>query len=123
VFFEGGADFVVRQSGNPAGRPRKAIGDLSASARKYSQLALQTIVDICLYANADRDRLTAAKELLDRGFGKSLQPIDMLLMGKKLAELSTDELLTLNARLISAAPIVDVTPEPVQEPPGEEKLN
>ena len=106
------------QSGNPGGRAKKAIGDLSANARKYSVLALETIVDICLHAQADRDRLVAAKELLDRGYGRALQPVDLVLLGRKLSEMSTEELVSINARLISA-PIIDITPEPVQETPDE----
>jgi hypothetical protein len=37
-----------------------------------------------------RDRVTAANALLDRGYGKPVQSVDMLLIGKKIAELSDD---------------------------------
>jgi hypothetical protein len=44
----------------------------------------------------------AANSLLDRGFGRSVQSIDMLLLGRKIAELSDAELAELSARLVSA---------------------
>jgi two-component system, chemotaxis family, CheB/CheR fusion protein len=69
----GKGGFQKGKSGNPGGRPRKAIGDLSAEARKYAGLALATIVQICAEAKMDRDRLAAARELLDRGFGRAVQ--------------------------------------------------
>jgi len=112
----GKGGFQKGQSGNPGGRPRKAIGDLSAEARKYAGLALETIVKICAEAKMDRDRLAAARELLDRGFGRSVQAIDLVLMGRKITELSRDELLALDAMFVSAG----VT---TKQPPAEEAVH
>src|SRR5262249_47304444 len=36
-----------RSSGNPSGRPCRHIGDLSREARRYSHLAVSTLVRIC----------------------------------------------------------------------------
>jgi hypothetical protein len=36
---------------------------------------------------------------LDRGFGKPTQAIDLVMLGRKISELSTAELIELNARL------------------------
>jgi hypothetical protein len=47
----------------------------------------------------------AAKELLDRGNGRRIQAVDMIMIGKKLTELSTDELIVLNARLVSSGAV------------------
>jgi Family of unknown function (DUF5681) len=109
--------FKPGQSGNPGGRPRKHVGDLGAAARLYAGLALETIVQICGNAKADRDRLAAARELLDRGFGRSVQAIDLVLMGRKITELSRDELVALDALLASAAAVG------TEESPGPEALN
>ena len=46
-----------------------------------------------------RDRVAAANALLDRGFGRPTQAIDVIMLGKKISELSTAELIELNSRL------------------------
>jgi hypothetical protein len=86
----------------PGGRPPKAIADLTADARKYAVFALSTIVQICAEAKMGRRRLAAACELLDRGFGRAIQAVDVIMLGRKLSELSTDELIALNSRLVSS---------------------
>jgi hypothetical protein len=113
----GKGGFKPGRSGNPGGRPRKAIGDLSAEARKYAGLALETIVKICAEAKMDRDRLAAARELLDRGFGRAVQAVDLIMMGKKLTELSTAELIALNERFASLSAAV------AGQLPAEELMN
>jgi len=112
----GKGGFVKGRSGNPGGRPRNAIADLSAEARKYAGLALETIVQICEKAKSERDRLTAARELLDRGFGRPIQAVDMIMIGKKLSELSMEELTALNSRLISSGAVIDADPLQAEEP-------
>ena len=51
----------------------------------------------------ERNPLVAARELLDRGYGRPLQMIDASIMRKKLTDLSPDELDALEARLLSDA--------------------
>jgi len=94
--------FKKGQSGNPAGRPRKAIADLSRESRRYATLALNTLVTICK-TGMERNRLSAARELLDRGYGRPVQAIDMITAGKKLTELTPAELAQFEARLMTAA--------------------
>jgi hypothetical protein len=113
----GKGGFKKGQSGNPGGRAKKAVGDLAAEARLYARLAIDTIVKICAEAKADRDRLAAARELLDRGFGRSVQAIDLVLMGRKITELSKDELLALDAMFVSAGAIG------TEEPPAQEAVH
>jgi hypothetical protein len=98
----GKGGFVKGQVANPGGRPRRHIGDLSREARQYAQLALNTLVKICK-SGMERNKLTAARELLDRGYGRPVQSIDMITAGKKLSELSADELAAFEARLMTAA--------------------
>jgi hypothetical protein len=109
------AKFVKGQSGNPSGRPRKAIADLSAEARRYGKMALAALVDI-LANGEERNRVACAKEILDRGYGRPVQAIDMVLMTKKLREMSTGELVELNARLISSGAVIDVEPLALEPP-------
>jgi hypothetical protein len=109
----GKGGFKPGQSGNPGGRAKKAVGDLAAEARLYAGLAIDTIVKICSSAKADRDRLAAARELLDRGFGRAVQALDLVLMGRKITDLSRDELLALDA-LFESAGVVGA-----EQPPAE----
>jgi len=68
------------------------------------------LVKICRNG-VERNRLVAARELLDRGYGRPVQAIDMIMAGKKLSELTADELAAFEARLMSEA-VHDA--EPVQ---------
>jgi Family of unknown function (DUF5681) len=115
----GKGGFKPGQSGNPFGRPRKQIANLGAEARKWSNLALdyETLVQICkgeMKQVTPRDRLAAANALLDRGYGKPTQAIDIIMLGKKISELSTAELIELNSRL-AAGNAGDAEHPPVQE--------
>lgn len=73
------------QSGNPGGRP-KGIG---AKAREHTDKALEILVE----GMSDKDarvRVAAAKEILDRGWGKSLTMTADV--SNKLEDLHDDEL-------------------------------
>lgn len=73
------------QSGNPGGRPK----GIAAKAREHTDAALQVLVD-GLSDEDTRVQIAAAKELLDRGYGK---PIAMTAdVTRKLDELDDDTL-------------------------------
>ncbi len=55
------------QSGNPGGRPK----GIAAKAREHTDRALEVLAE-ALADDDHRVRVTAAKELLDRGWGKPL---------------------------------------------------
>lgn len=72
-----GTPFVAGQSGNPRGRPKvEGIRDIRERARDYTDLALETLVEIC-GNNEERGsaRATAAGMILDRGWGKAPQTV------------------------------------------------
>jgi hypothetical protein len=94
--------FKKGQSGNPGGLKHKHIGDLSREARRYAGLAVSTLVKICR-KGMERNQLVAARELLDRGYGRPLQMIDASLLRKKLTELTPQELAALEARVLTDA--------------------
>jgi len=61
-------------SGNPGGRP-KVVADVQALARIHTKDAIKTLVAMMLEAENEGTRVAAARELLDRGYGKSSQSI------------------------------------------------
>jgi hypothetical protein len=69
--------FVKGQSGNPGGRPKAVMPDgrtLSEAAREHSPEALRVLVEAL--SNPDT-ALAAAKEILDRGFGRPAQALEI----------------------------------------------
>jgi hypothetical protein len=114
----GKGGWVKGQSGNPTGRKHRQITNLGLEARKWTDLALTTLVDVCrgeIRGASVRNRLTAAMHLLDRGYGRPIQAVDLVLLGKRLSELSTDELIELNARLATGGAGETEQPQPQPE--------
>jgi hypothetical protein len=65
------------QKGNAGGRPA-ALGDLREAARGYSTEALETLATVMRDPEAGHSaRVAAARELLDRGYGRAVQAIDV----------------------------------------------
>ena len=64
------------QSGNPGGRP-KEVAEVRELSRQYTDEAIQTLVTLMQSAKVERTRLAAASELLDRGYGRPPQAIDL----------------------------------------------
>ena len=71
----GGSKPGERRGGRKAGTPNKATADVRSLAQKYGPKALQTLAIIMDSKTAPAAaRVSAAKELLDRAYGKSPQP-------------------------------------------------
>lgn len=72
-----GKPFVAGVSGNPAGRPKVTnIRDIRQIARDYTELAIETLVEVC--SNPEERgsaRVAAAGVILDRGWGKAPQTV------------------------------------------------
>lgn len=47
--------------------------EIRALAQEYSMLAMKTLVNVMRTGETDRDRVAAAKEILDRAYGKPVQ--------------------------------------------------
>ena len=79
-------------------------------ARKYSGLADDTLVELTKNTHTDSTRYAAATALLDRGYGRPAQSLDLHLSAdaitKRLSDMTDAELAALEARMIAAAPIV-----------------
>lgn len=66
---------MSRGRGRPKGALNKATKDIKALAQQHTPAALKTLVTILKDSESDAARVSAAKELLDRGYGKSPQAI------------------------------------------------
>jgi hypothetical protein len=88
-----GRPFEKGQSGNPGGRP-KEIKDVQTLARSHTAEAIETLLEIMRNGKPDRARSAAAELLLDRGWGRAPQTIDIPDEREKiLANLTDDELI------------------------------
>lgn len=67
--------FKRGQSGNPSGRP-KEFAHIKALAREHTEAAIAVLVAALEDPNG-RTRIAAAEALLDRGYGKPTQGIDV----------------------------------------------
>jgi len=82
--------FKPGQSGNPSGRP-KTPAELVELARGYSKEAIKTAGEILRDTMArPADRIRAAELLLDRGYGKAPQDINIGGQADNPLEIKTD---------------------------------
>lgn len=67
--------FQPGQSGNPGGRPRE-LKEVIALARQHTAAAVEALFAIAAGGQNEAARVSAASALLDRGWGKPVQPHD-----------------------------------------------
>ena len=60
----------LQWSGDEADNSIRAKRKIRERAREWSELAVATLVDACLTGDSTSSRVAAAKELLDRGYGR-----------------------------------------------------
>ncbi|MCF4166347.1 hypothetical protein L2U69_11885 [Zavarzinia compransoris] len=88
-----------RTGGRQKGTPNKVTADVRAAAQKYTTQALDTLAAIMNDpTKAEAARVSAAKELLDRGHGKSSLPVEVL-HRTAFDDLTAEELLRLAGAL------------------------
>src|SRR4029077_15648724 len=110
---------------DPTVADRRPIPNLVVEARKYSALAVDTLVELTKDNHADSTRYNAATALLDRGDGRPAQSLDLHLSAdaitKRLSDMTDAELAALEQRMIAAAPIViehaEVSDDDVEDSP------
>jgi hypothetical protein len=77
-------------AGRPKGSLNKATADIKAAAQAYTEDALATLAQIMKAGESEAARVAAANSILDRGFGKPRQAVDLDAQVK--ADFSTIEL-------------------------------
>jgi hypothetical protein len=125
---KGRGGFAKGVSGNPAGRPKRdqaAIANVAVAARQHAGAALATLVKLLKSAKTDAVRLGAAREILDRAFGRPIQAlqVDGTFATKKLSELTDVELAEVATRLAATSDdgqlgLFGSTPDSLPESPS-----
>jgi len=74
-----GRPFPKGVSGNPSGRPKRTEEEicLVEACRQKTAEALVTIEDIMLNSRSERNRLAAAQYIIDRGWGRAPERIEL----------------------------------------------
>jgi hypothetical protein len=70
------AKFRKGQSGNPGGRP-KVLSEIQELARQQAPSAIAELVRLSIKAKSETARISAIRELLDRGYGKARQSVEV----------------------------------------------
>lgn len=64
-------------AGRPKGVPNKTTIELKGMAQEYTQQALQTLAHVMVNGESEQARVGAANALLDRGYGRPSQALDV----------------------------------------------
>jgi hypothetical protein len=70
-----GAKPGERRGGRQKGVPNKATREIKELAGQYTDEALNTLVSVARASESDAARVSAAKEILDRAYGKAPQAL------------------------------------------------
>ncbi|MBR1155246.1 DUF5681 domain-containing protein [Bradyrhizobium sp. JYMT SZCCT0428] len=83
--------FPKGKSGNPGGRP-KALGELQEFARLNTPDAITELARLSLQAKNESVRVAAIRELLDRGYGRAQQSVEVGLPEVDIVQMLFDEI-------------------------------
>ena len=74
---------------NPGGRPKKTVEelDLIAACKAKTPDALATISDIMTNGEKEQTRLSAALAIIERAYGKPVQPVDASISGTVISRI------------------------------------
>src|SRR5262245_54567988 len=77
-------------SGRKKGTPNKVTAEIKELAQQYGPEAIAELARLATQAESEAARVAAIKELLDRGYGRAMQPIEGSMtygVSEQLAEL------------------------------------
>jgi hypothetical protein len=72
------------------GADRRAVGNLVTEARRFSGLAVDTLVELTKNSYSGSTRYNAATALLDRGYGRPAQSLDLHLSADAITKRLSD---------------------------------
>jgi len=84
-----------RRGGRQKGTPNKATAEVKVLAQKYAPAAIEELGRLSTGAESEAARVAAGKEILDRAYGKPMQPVAANIAmrdARKLDEVSDAEL-------------------------------
>ncbi|GBQ08452.1 hypothetical protein [Saccharibacter floricola] len=81
-------------AGRKKGVPNKATADIRALAQEHGTEALNILRDIAKNGESDAARVAAARDILDRAYGKPRQTIDANVK-RSLSDMTEDDLAVL----------------------------
>jgi hypothetical protein len=67
----------IKTGGRAKGTPNKVTADIKALAQAHGPAAIAKLVVIMTTSESHTASIAAAKELLDRGYGKALQGVEL----------------------------------------------
>ena len=112
----GKGGFKPGASGNPGGRP-KAASVIAIEARKHGLAMVAVLNTIARKGKSEQARISAAVALLDRGYGKPSQSVELNfhadLLQKRLLEMTPEELRILEERTLQISGIGTDESEPI----------
>jgi len=88
------------ESGNPGGRPAVAK-EIRELARQYTDVAIEALRSIALSGKNESARVAAAQALLDRGYGKPKQGLEVSGADGGPIEVSTADLVAKARALVA----------------------
>src|SRR6185295_8321696 len=83
------------RAGRPKGARNKVTAEVKALAQTYAPAAIEELARLSTEAESEAARVAASKEILDRAYGKSMQPVAAnidLRDTRKITDLSDGEL-------------------------------
>lgn len=66
-----------KTGGRKAGTPNKATADVKALARAHGPAAINELARLAKDAESEQARVSACREILDRAYGKAMQPTEI----------------------------------------------